>query len=253
MVFQSMIIAFSMYSKIPMMKIEWTHKNMKYALCFFPLVGLVLGGIVYSIGNLGVTFHWNSLFFASMMTLIPVIITGGIHLDGFLDTIDALSSYGDKEKKLEILKDPHAGAFAIIGGISYFVLSVGLWSEFHLESLGILCISYTMSRTMSAFSIVTFPLAKKSGLVATFQEGAHKRNVRAVMIAFYIFEVIAMVIIQPQIGIGMIFTGLLVFSYYYFMSKKKFGGITGDLAGYFLQVFEISMLISATIIGSIIF
>ncbi len=53
--------------------------------------------------------------------LIPVWITGGIHLDGYADTCDALSSYGDREKKLEILKDPHCGAFAVIRLCSYFL------------------------------------------------------------------------------------------------------------------------------------
>ena len=56
------------------------------------------------------------------MTALPVLVSGGIHTDGFIDTVDALSSYGDKEKKLEILKDPHTGAFAIIGAIMYYLL-----------------------------------------------------------------------------------------------------------------------------------
>ena len=59
--------------------------------------------------------------------LLPVLVTGGIHMDGFLDTTDALSSWQPREKKLEILKDSHAGAFAIIMGCSYFVLALGVW------------------------------------------------------------------------------------------------------------------------------
>ena len=58
---------------------------------------------------------------AAGFALIPVWITGGIHLDGYADTCDALSSYGDREKKLEILKDPHCGAFAVIRLCSYFL------------------------------------------------------------------------------------------------------------------------------------
>ncbi len=55
-------------------------------------------------------------------TCIPILVTGGIHLDGLLDTVDAKSSYGDRKKKLAILADPHVGAFAIIGGSVYLLL-----------------------------------------------------------------------------------------------------------------------------------
>ena len=56
-----------------------------------------------------------------MAVLIPVLVTGGIHLDGLLDTADALSSWQTRERRLEILKDSHAGAFAIIVCCGYFL------------------------------------------------------------------------------------------------------------------------------------
>ena len=248
MFIQSIIVAFSMYSKIPMPKIEWNDKNMKYALCYFPFVGVVIGVVVYGVANIGYYYKWNELLFASIMTLIPIIITGGIHLDGLLDTIDALSSYGDKEKKLEILKDSNSGAFAIIWGISYFVLSLGIWSAFPENALIIICISYSMSRTLSALSIVTFPLAKNTGLVAIFKRGAKIRNVRIAMIALYTIEAFTVSILNPYLGLGCIISSLAVFAYHYYICIKHFGGITGDLAGYFLQICEITMLIAVTVI-----
>lgn len=47
-------------------------------------------------------------------TVLPILLTGGIHMDGFMDTMDALHSYQDRERKLEILKDSHVGAFACL-------------------------------------------------------------------------------------------------------------------------------------------
>lgn len=73
------------------------------------------------------------------MTLIPVLITGGIHLDGFADTVDAMSSYAERERRLEILKDPHTGAFAIIGLCCYFLANVGIWSEIGEKKLLVAC------------------------------------------------------------------------------------------------------------------
>ena len=67
------------------------------------------------------------------MTLLPILLTGGIHLDGFMDTSDALASYGDRVKKAGDFKDPHTGAFAIIGLGLYLLLYAGavlsLWSR----------------------------------------------------------------------------------------------------------------------------
>ena len=124
-VFNSFIIAFSMYSKIPMPKVSWSKDNMRYVMCFFPLVGTVIGGLVYLWSKISSSLPFSNVFHTVILILIPLIITGGIHMDGYLDTLDALSSYGSKEKKLEILKDPHTGAFALIHCVIYFFLTYG--------------------------------------------------------------------------------------------------------------------------------
>ena len=89
-------IAFSMYSKIPMPKSDWTKENMRYIMCFFPLVGVLIGGVTWLWGSFGEALTESRIFYASVLVLIPVLITGGIHLDGLLDTSDALHSYQPK-------------------------------------------------------------------------------------------------------------------------------------------------------------
>ena len=132
----AMIIAIAMYSKI-----------MRYAMCFLPLVGVIIGVLEIVAGNLITTWKGEGTFFyAVVLTLIPVFITGGIHLDGFADTMDAKSSYGDREKKLEILKDPHTGAFAIISLCCYFLLCVGIFSEMRTERLFAATLVFVFSR-----------------------------------------------------------------------------------------------------------
>lgn len=249
MLLESMIVSFSMYSKIPMPKIDWNEKNMKYAICFFPMVGVVIGAVIYIVGNLGLSLGIGKLLFAAIMTIIPVLITGGIHMDGFLDTMDAISSYGDREKKLAILKDSNSGAFAVIGGLVYFTLCLGFWSEISREVLGVLGVGYALSRTLSALSIVSFPLARNTGLAATFQNAAHCKRCKQVMIIYLIIEVLLMLYLQPVIAAGLLIGAACIFSYYAHLCKTQFGGITGDLAGYFLQSCELVMLVIAVIIG----
>ena len=110
-------VAFAMFSALPVPKIEWNERNMRYAMAAFPLIGAVIGALWCVCGLLPLP----EMAKAAGFCLIPVAATGGIHLDGFADTSDALSSYGDREKKLAILKDPHCGAFAVIRLCSYFV------------------------------------------------------------------------------------------------------------------------------------
>ena len=239
----SCIIAFSMYSKVPMPRVDWSEKNMKYAFCFFPLVGAVLGGLIYGIGTLLFHIHISNLCFAALMTVLPIFYTGGIHVDGLLDTLDALHSYGDRDKKLEILKDPHTGAFAIIGAVCYFVLSLGVWSEISIKGLPLIAASYVLTRAFSGLSVVTFPLAKNTGLAATFSDMSHKSRVKVTMLVYSLVCFIALLWIDLFLGIGVIVVSLLMFAYHYYVCRKQFGGITGDLAGYFLQLNELAVLI----------
>lgn len=248
-VLQSMIIGISMYSKIPMPRVEWNEKNMKYAMCSFPLVGAVIGVVIWLVGTLLLKFRCPELVFAAAMTLIPILITGGIHMDGFMDTMDALSSYGDKEKKLAILKDTHTGAFAILGMGCYLVWNVAVWSMIPQAMLPVISAGYVMTRSMSGFSIMNFPSARKDGLGKTFQEGAQRKTVSIVMVLWFLAAAAVMLYTGKAAGVLCLVGALLVFWYYHHMAMKQFGGMTGDLAGYFLQMCELMILTAAAVAG----
>lgn len=245
----SFTIAIAMYSKIPIKTADWNKNNMKYVMCFFPFVGVIIGICLVAVFQLLNNSGFGTLFSTAILVLIPPIITGGIHLDGLLDTADALSSYQSKERKLEILKDSHAGAFAIIVGICYFVLTFGVWSEVSEKTIYVLAISFVLSRALSGFAVVTFPCAKDSGLARTFSDAASKKKAALVMCGFIIFCIIFMVVCNVVAGTLAVIGGLVTFIYYRHMSMKQFGGITGDLAGYFLQLCELVMALFAMIGG----
>ena len=102
-VLESIVVAFSMYSKIPMPHIEWNKENMKNVLCFFPWVGAVAGVLVWLWFRVSDQLGFGVMLRASVAVLIPVLVTGGIHLDGLLDTADALSSWQTRERTREHL------------------------------------------------------------------------------------------------------------------------------------------------------
>lgn len=241
------IVAFSMYSKIPMPKVIWNEKNMRYALCFFPLVGCVIGGITmgfyyfFQHNNMGIVMQ------TSIYLVIPLIITGGIHLDGYMDTMDGLCSYQDKAKKLEILKDPHTGAFAMIAVLIYYLIAFGVMSEVSEEGIWLVAIGYGYSRTLSGLGVVTLKSAKSDGLVTTFAQQAKKKTVRNVMIIYIGIFLAGMMCVSMIGGLIIGAIGISIFLYYRHMAYREFGGITGDLAGYFVQICELIILVGAVI------
>lgn len=239
----NLIIAFAMYSKIPMPHIDWTKERMRYVFCFFPVIGVVIGGAMILWEKYGMLLTGNEDFHTAVLILIPVIITGGIHFDGFLDTCDALSSYKTMEEKLEILKDSHAGAFAILMGCCYFVLDYGVFHAVDRRAVRLLAVGYVLSRSLSGLAIVAFQKARKSGLAATFSDSAQKKTVAVTMIVYIVACAVVMIVTEPVIGTICFVSALLVFVWYRVMSYGKFGGITGDLAGFFLQVCELVMAV----------
>ena len=250
-IINSFFIALSMYSRIPVPRVDWEKENMRYAMCFFPMIGVVIGAVMYLAGWLLDKTSVGGLFRGVVFTLIPIIITGGIHMDGFMDTMDALGSWGDREKKLEILKDSHAGAFAILGMGCYLMWSVAVWSELPAEVLRVCGVSFVLSRALSGFSVVTFPAARNSGLLKMFQDGAQKKVVRITMCLYVAAAVIMMAMMDARAMTGAVTGAMIAFLYYIVVSRKQFGGVTGDLAGFFLETAELAMFtgILVTCIG----
>lgn len=245
-VWNSFKMAFALYSRIPMPNIQWTEENMSYVLCFFPWVGCVIGGM-----NLGLFYVQNYLnemgvlfptfFYTVLFVCIPLTITGGIHMDGFLDTKDALASYQSKERRLEILKDPHTGAFAVISGSTYLLASLAVYSAVSHESIKVISLGFMLSRTLSGISVIVFPQARKQGMAAEVSQNAQKRWTRNILYGYAIVLCLGLLSIGGVCGAAACIAAFFVFFDYKQMAMKNFGGVTGDLAGYFLQRSELWM------------
>lgn len=238
-IWNGLMTAFALYSKIPVPNVECSEKNMKYTLCFGPLVGAVIGGILYG-WNVGWPYLCNYTFLpAVVFVMVPVIISGGVHIDGFINTVDAICSNKTVEGKLEILNDTHTGSFAIIMTFSYFLIALGVWSEMPINAVPILAVGFVLSRALSGLAIVLFPHANTSRGVAEFSKSTHKRTVGIVLL-LYVIACIVLMCRQDLLYGGLGAAGAIIsFVYYYFMSKKHFGGLTKDVAGYFVLVCEL--------------
>ncbi len=235
-----------MYSQIPVPRVEWSEENRRYSLCFFPLIGVIIGGLLCGWYWLCSFLGIGKVLFSAVACLIPIAVTGGIHLDGFCDVIDAQSSHSEKERKLAIMSDPHIGSFAVIGLGCYFLLQLGLFSQVEdLGTVAVVALSYTLSRSLSGLCAVTFKSAKSEGALQSFAKPAHKGVTVAVLCTVTISAVAGMAMLSPIAGAGSVVGAGVAVLFYRIFAYKEFCGITGDLAGFFLQICEIMVLVGA--------
>ena len=248
---KSFCIAFSMFSKIPMPQFEWKEKEMRHMVVFFPFVGVVIGIITYGWYFLCKSFEINNLCFSLVGAAIPLIITGGIHIDGYMDTMDALHSYQDKDRKLEILKDPHIGAFSVIYLLIYYLFYIAAYSMVdNSTSIILLGLGFWLSRVLSGIGILTFPCAKKDGLMYLFATQTEQKIVKGILYFQGILCTAILLYVSPIVGTIMLVASILTFCFYGWKSKKEFGGITGDTSGWFTTLCE-GVIIIIIALGSI--
>lgn len=237
-------MAFAMFSSIPTPRIEWKKENMRYMLCALPLVGVVIGAVLCLWAWVAERLQLGAFLYGVGMTLLPAILSGGIHLDGFLDTADALSSHASPEKKREIMKDSRAGAFAVLFAVGYFLLYAALCteSERSLRTAAVIGLTHVFARAVGAFASTVFPGSGSTGLLATFRDAAAKKA-GIVLILWMTVCAAALIWLMPVGGSVAVALALLCLLYLYFMSRKEFGGMSGDLAGFLISLAELVMLL----------
>ena len=249
---RSFLIAFSVYSQIPVPQFAWKEEDMRYTFCFFPWIGAVIGVCLCFWHRVCALYSVGDLCRAAVGVAVPLFLTGGFHVDGFLDTMDALHSYQTKERKLEILKDSHIGAFAVIMLALFGLIWLGALSEIREDALlKIVCAGFCLSRCLSGIGAVSFPLARKDGTLYLFADRAQKRLVKGVLYVQSFLCVGFMLACSVPAGLSAVVAALLSMGYYYRRSQKEFGGVTGDTAGYFVVLCETCMVAAVAVVQNL--
>lgn len=243
-VFSSIAMAFSMFSILPMPRQEWSKDNMRSMLAAFPLVGLAVGLALFAWFCLSQALGFGSVLFAAGMTALPILLSGGIHMDGLCDVADAVCSRAPMERKKEILKDPRCGAFAVIAAGTYLIGYLGLCTELNrsLESILFMALIHTLSRALGGLATVWFPTAESGwGLMKTLREAAGQR-VTLILFCWIALTALGMMLIHAVWGAAALLGALIVLVGTYLTAKKQFGGMSGDQAGCCIQTAELTML-----------
>lgn len=244
-------IAFSLYSRIPMPRFDWKKEDMRLCIAFFPWVGAVIGLVYYGVVHFGKLIKIPDIALVLIMTAVPLLITGGFHVDGYMDTKDALNSYKSREEKLKILKDPHTGAFAVIWlgicGLVYIAAQMVMISDEAVPMLaGVTACGFVLARCMSAFCVILLKPARDDGMMKQESEDAIRaRKGNLIILAVEALAALAgMFLFDWKAAAFAVAAAICWCLIYANRCSRIFGGTTGDTAGYFLVKCEVYMTVA---------
>jgi adenosylcobinamide-GDP ribazoletransferase len=216
---------------------DWSAGDSGRASVWYSLVGLVIGTLTWLVWKVAIVAF--PPFVAGMVTLVVwVLLTGGLHLDGLADCCDGLLASASVERRLEIMKDPHVGAFGVIGLILVlFLKATTLTSLTQATSLGIL-LAVSLAR-WCILPVGLLSVARPSGMAADFALGFQR--------SFIIWGAIIPVAIAVLIGIRGVLsalTGVGAAALVLWLAKSRIGGVTGDVFGMVVEVVETVVLLA---------
>lgn len=229
-------------------KLDIQDKELAKSASYFPLVGALIGLLLVA-----VDFIFRPLFPDSIVNLFIlitlIVVTGALHLDGFMDSIDGLFSGKDKNRILEIMRDSRTGAFAVVAVVCLLLLKLFFLNEIQSNvRYSTLILMPALSRWGVVYLAKIYPYARKT--TGTGEPFARLVGTRELIEATLFMAILIGLLLQLK-GIIVwlaVFVALILLSRWI---NKKIGGMTGDTYGAIIETMELIILISAYFINSI--
>ena len=240
--------------------------DLSRAPSWFPVVGLLLGVIVAGVDvlfRLAYVIPWISAdggeleflltglrefpFFLEGVVLVAVLalLTRGLHLDGLMDTYDALAGGHDRERRLEILRDPHVGAFGVVAVVLLLFAKVSALAALPGESrLWTIVLVPCLSRWAILVVMDRFPYVRQEGLGAPFLRGGSRRS----LLVGSAVALLATVILTGPVGLLLGLAAGLVAWAVGAWAERRIGGVTGDIYGAACETSEAVVLALAVVL-----
>lgn len=232
--FLGFALAFSMLTIIPFFKVHNFYKGINgYAVMFYPFIGLLLGIVLvtlfYTLDGLV-----NENYLYVLIFVLWVAMTGALHLDGVADSFDAL--FVPKMKREVVLKDPHIGAMGIIFTLLFILLKLAAFMQ--MQVLYLLPMILMLSRLNATIAIYCFDYIRKDGMGSLA-----KSELRLGQVSLAILGVVIIACLDNSVAfLWMLLLSMFSLLLSYFVAKRYFGGFSGDLYGFLIEVSELFML-----------
>ncbi len=206
---------------------------------YFPLVGLLLACLLLLL-VLVFTPLVPQLALAALLVVALVILTGGLHLDGLMDSCDGLFGGGTRERKLEIMRDSHAGSFGVLGVACIVLLKFALLASIRIHGLPLaLLLALPSARWAMVLALRVFPSARPTGLGAAFHQAVTTEGLVLASIIVLAIVLVAGQLIGLLVWIAVTITTLALG----FWITRSIGGLTGDSYGAIEEVAEVAALL----------
>ncbi len=237
-VWTAFLMGLGMFSAIPLRLKSWDEHLRRLMIACLPMVGLVIGAIWWAAAALSLCCL-PKMISGAVIAAVPFLLTGFIHLDGYMDTSDAMLSWRDREERLRILKDSHVGSFAVVMIALLFMLQFAAAASLR-HSFALLLVP-VLSRCGSAFCVLGLkPLGHS-------QYAAADEAPRGYLAAVILQAVLASAVLTAVMGWhGAIVAAAVLLGYAISMQwcRRTLGGVSGDLAGFSLTVAELCGLLA---------
>lgn len=240
--FHAFLMTQTMFCALPIPSKTWDEKVQNKMLLFLPLIGLEIGAVWLGLSRLCAFLQLPSLISALILTACPFLITGFIHLDGFMDVLDAVRSWRSQEKRIEILKDSHVGSMAVVGCVLALLALFSGFASGVKNDLVLLFIP-ALSRCCSAAAVTVLKPISVSQYA--LQNISKKQTVALAVMAAAICICAAFVL---KAGAFALLVLAVVFGGALRRGCKSLGGVNGDIAGYSLTLAEIAAVVAAAVI-----
>jgi len=217
-----------------------TGEQLGSSMAYFPLVGLVIGLVLAGV-SIGASHVLPPALTDTLVIIALVVITGGLHLDGFADTADGLAGGKDRERILAIMKDSRIGSFAVIGLILLLLLKLFALMEVPASvKTATLLVVPVLGRWSTVQLAALFPYARSGH--GTAQAFAGFTGKLEYLVASLITALIVVGLFPLRGVILIIATAALAFGTGYFF-KRRIGGVTGDIMGATCELVEVTTLL----------
>ena len=228
------IMCQSMFCSIPAPQI-WDEKAKDKMLLFLPIVGLEIGAIWAVLAWICKLLNLPALVTGLILCAYPYIITGFIHLDGYMDVTDAVKSWRDLELRREILKDSHVGSFAVIGIVLLMIAQFAFFASAPADAdILILIFIPAVSRCCSSLAVTGLKPMSTSQYADQKKPKSHI-VVQTIMLCAFL---VAGFLLCGKYGFSLV--GCLVgYGLALRRAYKSLAGMNGDISGYALTIGEL--------------
>ena len=205
----------------------WTAEDFGRSTRFFPLVGLVLG-ICYALAAwILVSVLGMRALTAALLLILPLLLTGGLHADGFMDTADGVFSGRERERKLEIMKDSRVGSFGVVAFVLLMFLQFALLLDMSPPLLvPVFFVMPIIGRKAMVLAVSCFPYARADGKGKTFADMADRGTVAIAAVTTSVLVIPIGLLATLALVLGIVFA--LLFCRW---MTAILGGVTGDVYG----------------------